>query len=89
MRIDELLARDDPMFSFEFFPPKTPEGVSQLFETIEALKPLRPDYVSVTYGAGGATRDGTVEIATRIRRDHGIEAMAHVSCVGETREGLA
>jgi len=89
MRIDELLDRDEPVFSFEFYPPKTPEGEAQLFETIEALKPLRPDYVSVTYGAGGATRDGTVEIATRIRRDHGIEAMAHVSCVGETREGLA
>ena len=89
MRIDELLNRDEPVFSFEFFPPKTPEGVTALFETIEALKPLKPDYVSVTYGAGGATRDGTVEIATRIKRDHGIEVMAHLSCVGETRDGLA
>jgi len=89
MRIDELLSGDRPVFSFEFFPPKTPEGVSALFETVEALKPLGPDYVSVTYGAGGATRDGTVEIATRIRKEHGIEVMAHLSCVGETQEGLA
>ena len=88
MRIDELLAERRPVFSFEFYPPKTPEGVEALFEAIAALKPLRPDYVSVTYGAGGATRDGTVEIATRIKREHGIETMAHLSCVGETREGL-
>jgi len=88
MRIDDLLAANRPIFSFEFFPPKTPEGVAALFETVEALRPLEPDYVSVTYGAGGATRDGTVEIATRIRKEHGIEVMAHLSCVGETREGL-
>jgi methylenetetrahydrofolate reductase (NADPH) len=89
MRINELLAQKRPVFSIEFFPPKTPEGVTQLFETVEALKPLEPDYVSVTYGAGGATRDGTVEISTQIKRKHGLEVMAHLSCVGETREGLA
>jgi methylenetetrahydrofolate reductase (NADPH) len=89
MRIDQLLGTDEPVFSFEFFPPKTPEGMTELFETVQALKPLEPDYVSVTYGAGGATRDGTVEIATRIHEEHGIEVMAHLSCVGETREGLA
>ena len=88
MRIDQILNGDGPVFSIEFFPPKTPEGVDALFETVEALKPLGPDFVSVTYGAGGGTRDGTVEIATRIKRDHGLEAMAHLSCVGETREGL-
>ena len=63
MRIDQLLQNSVPVFSIEFFPPKTPEGVEQLFATVEALKPLEPDFVSVTYGAGGATRDGTVEIA--------------------------
>lgn len=89
MRITEALATGEPVFSFEFFPPKTPEGVAQLFETVEALRALGPDYVSVTYGAGGATRDGTVEIATRIKHEYGIETMAHLSCVGETREGLA
>ena len=88
MRIDQLLTRQRPVFSVEFFPPKTPEGVAQLFETVEALKPLEPDYVSVTYGAGGSTRDGTVEIATRIKQDHGLETMAHLSCVGETQGGL-
>ena len=88
MRIDELLATQRPVFSVEFFPPKTETGLELLFETVEALKPLEPDYVSVTYGAGGATRDGTVEIAERIKRDHGLEVMAHLSCVGETRDGL-
>ena len=87
MRIDELLATQRPVFSVEFFPPKTPTGYELLFETIAALKPLEPDYVSVTYGAGGATRDGTVEIAERIKAD-GIEVMAHLSCVGEIRDGL-
>ena len=89
MRVDELLATQRPVFSVEFFPPKTPTGFELLFETVEALKPLEPDYVSVTYGAGGATRDGTVEMVERIKREHGIEAMAHLSCVGETRDGLA
>lgn len=89
MRVDELLANKRPVFSVELFPPKTETGLKLLFETVEALKPLEPDYVSVTYGAGGATRDGTVEIAQRIRAEHGIEVMAHLSCVGETRAGLA
>jgi len=88
MRIDEILGGPEPVFSIEFFPPKTLEKVDELFETVEALKPLDPTFVSVTYGAGGATRDGTVEIATRIKQEHGLEAMAHLSCVGETREGL-
>jgi methylenetetrahydrofolate reductase (NADPH) len=88
MRIDEILATNRPVFSFEFFPPRTPDGVEALFDTIATLKPLAPSFVSVTYGAGGATRDGTVELATTIKREHGLEAMAHLSCVGETTAGL-
>ena len=88
MRIDDILATSRPVFSFEFFPPRTPEGVEALFETIATLKPLEPSFVSVTYGAGGATREGTVEVSTTIKREHGLEAMAHLSCVGETTEGL-
>jgi methylenetetrahydrofolate reductase (NADPH) len=89
MRIDEILERDGPCFSIEFFPPKTPEAVEELFDTIDALKPLEPDFVSVTYGAAGSTRDGTVAIAERIKREAGLETMAHLSCVGETTEGLS
>jgi methylenetetrahydrofolate reductase (NADPH) len=88
MRIDEILTTTRPCFSVEFFPPKTDEGRETLFETVEALKPLQPAFVSVTYGAGGATREGTVEIAGRIQNEHGLETMAHLSCVGETQEGL-
>jgi methylenetetrahydrofolate reductase (NADPH) len=88
MRIDELLAENRPLFSVEFFPPKTPEGHQMLLDTVKALKPLEPDYVSVTYGAGGSTRDGTVEMVSRMKDEFGLEAMAHLSCVGETRDGL-
>jgi methylenetetrahydrofolate reductase (NADPH) len=88
MRIDRLLAEQRPLFSYEFFPPKTSEGVENLYETIRTLAPLDPGYVSVTYGAGGATRDGTVEISTTIKAEHGIETMAHLSCVGEPVDRL-
>ena len=92
MRIDEILAKKgdqgEPVFSFEFFPPRTPEGVEGLWGALEVLGELAPDYVSVTYGAGGATRDGTVEISSRIKNELGLETMSHVSCVGETAEGL-
>jgi methylenetetrahydrofolate reductase (NADPH) len=88
MRIADLLERQRPVFSFEFFPPKTDEGQQTLRNSLEVLKDDEPDYVSVTYGAGGTTRNRTVEITKTIKRDHGIEAMAHLSCVGEPRERL-
>ncbi len=89
MRIDEILAAAaEPVFSLEFFPPKTDEGERSLRATIEALRPLEPDFVSVTYGAGGSTRDRTVELTKWIKQEVGIEAMAHLSCVGATRESL-
>ena len=88
MRIPEILERPEPCFSFEFFPPKTDEGTRALFESVADLNRLEPGFVSVTYGAAGSTREGTVEVTTRIKRDHGIETMAHLSCVGETIEGL-
>jgi methylenetetrahydrofolate reductase (NADPH) len=88
MRIDALFAGREPVFSFEFFPPKTPQGEANLFRAIEELRALDPAYVSVTYGAGGSTRDKTLEIVSRIRRDHGIEAMAHFTCVGATVDEL-
>ncbi|HEY6004250.1 MAG TPA: methylenetetrahydrofolate reductase [NAD(P)H] [Anaeromyxobacter sp.] len=93
MRISELLKfareRGEPVFSFEFFPPKTDEGVRTLFETVEALRPLGPAYVSVTYGAGGSTRTRTVDLVKRLKRDAEVEAMAHVTCVGASREEIA
>lgn len=78
-----------PVISFEFFPPKTEEGDRSLFEkTIPALKQLRPDFCSVTYGAGGSTRDKTLTIAERIQREHGLTAMAHLTCVNATKEQI-
>jgi methylenetetrahydrofolate reductase (NADPH) len=88
MRIAELLAQPRPVFSFEFFPPKTDEGRETLERTLEVLRDDAPDYVSMTYGAGGTTRSSTVELTRWIKQDLGIEAMAHLSCVGEPRERL-
>lgn len=88
MKIRRHLDPSNPCFSFEFFPPKTEEGTANLLKTLEELAPLEPGFVSVTYGAGGSTRDRTVELVTRIRATTGIEAMAHLTCVGHTREEL-
>jgi methylenetetrahydrofolate reductase (NADPH) len=89
MRIDEIIAANQPTFSVEFFPPKTAEGTEELYATAHELKKLQLDFVSVTYGAGGSTRDGTVEITTALKDEVGLETMAHLSCVGETTEGLS
>src|SRR4051812_5497286 len=78
-----------PTISFEFFPPKTAEGEETLFaQVLPALRALAPDFISVTYGAGGSTRDGTLRIVARARRDLGLEAMAHLTCVGASRAEL-
>jgi methylenetetrahydrofolate reductase (NADPH) len=89
VRIDEIIAAEAPTFSVEFFPPKTDEGREGLLTTARSLRELEPDFVSVTYGAGGSTRDGTVEITRELKDELGYETMAHLSCVGETSEGLA
>src|SRR5271155_1638096 len=80
MKIRNRLNPSDPCFSFEFFPPKTEEGLKNLLGTLEELAPLSPGFVSVTYGAGGSTRTQTVDLVKAIRA-RGIEAMAHVTCV--------
>src|SRR3984885_5626708 len=88
MRIDQILAGESPAFSFEFFPPKTAEGERNLFAALAELKTLEPSFVSVTYGAGGSTREKTIEIVKRIRGGDDREAMAHFTCVGATVEQL-
>ena len=89
MKIRDMLAADSPTVSFEFFPPKDEEGFKDLYSTIEALRPLEPDYVSVTYGAGGSTRRRTVELVQQIKNRIGIEAMAHLTCVAATRQEIS
>src|SRR5450432_2109199 len=89
MKIIDKISRKSPAFSFEFFPPKDQAGVDRLFETVARLQAYDPAYVSVTYGAGGSTRRLTVELVTRIKRDVGLEAMAHLTCAGASRTEIA
>ncbi len=84
----EILERGDRSFSFEFFPPHDEAGEQQLWNAINALEPYRPNFVSVTYGAGGSTRDKTVSITSRIARETSLTPVAHLTCVGHTREEL-
>jgi methylenetetrahydrofolate reductase (NADPH) len=90
LRIRDFYQRQKLTISFEFFPPKSAEAEEDLFrETVPGLKPLGTSFISVTYGAGGGTRGTTLRIVDRIRREHGIEAAHHLTCVGSTREMLA
>jgi methylenetetrahydrofolate reductase (NADPH) len=89
LRIRDLYDRPTPTISFEFFPPKNNEAIDKLFaETVPGLKVLNPAYISVTYGAGGGTRDTTTGIVRRLRDECGIEAMPHLTCVGSTKDML-
>jgi len=88
MRIDEILRERRPVFSFEFFPPRTDAGEDNLRATLDALRHDHPQFVSVTYGALGSTRDRTIDIVKWIKQDLGIEAMAHFTCVGATVKEL-
>ena len=89
MHISQFFNTGRPVFSFEFFPPKTEEGLRTLFQTIEELAELKPSFVSVTYGAGGSTRDLTVGLTSRIKREIGLEPMAHLTCVGHSAAEIA
>ncbi len=84
----DLLATGARSFSFEFFPPKDEAGTAQLWRALRELEPLHPTFVSVTYGAGGTTRDRTVEITHRIVRETTMTPMAHLTCVGHSRDEL-
>jgi len=85
MLIKDILEQQKPAFSFEFFPPKTDAGWDSLFRTISDLTPLHPGSVSVTYGAGGSTRDQTHDLVTRINRETDITVVAHLTCIGSTK----
>ena len=86
--IAELIAGGERSISFEFYPPRDEAGVEQLWRAIRALEPYAPTFVSVTYGAGGSTRDTTVEIIGRIARETSLTPVAHLTCVGHTRVEL-
>jgi len=89
MHIADILARDATSLSFEFFPPKTEAGWESLFRSISDFAPLAPSFVSVTYGAGGSTRDNTHALVVRLRREAGLESVPHLTCFGHTREDIA
>ena len=85
MKISEIL-KNDFTISFEFFPPKTPNGELELFSTLRALEKLNPSFISVTYGAGGSSRDSTRRVVTRIAREEKLNVMAHLTSVAHTRK---
>lgn len=84
MRIIDLFKNKKPVISFEIFPPKLDTPLETIFDTLKQFKDLNPDFISVTYGAGGSQKDRTVEIASKIKNGYGIETMAHFTCVGHS-----
>ncbi|NCB65482.1 MAG: methylenetetrahydrofolate reductase [NAD(P)H], partial [Bacilli bacterium] len=88
MKIREMISKGEPTVSFEIFPPKSSYALETVFETLTELKDLHPDFISVTYGAGGTAQSNTVEIASRIKKDFGIESIAHLTGCTSTKEGM-
>ena len=88
MRIKDLFNRRKPVLSVEVFPPKPESPLDGVISTIEAVQDLNPDFISVTYGAGGSSRDYTVEIADRVKNKYGIETLAHLTCVGTGKDEI-
>jgi len=86
MHISEILRDHQPAISFEFFPPKTETASQELFETIQALVPLKPAYVSVTYGAGGSTRELTHDLVVKLQQETTLTIVSHLTCVGSSQE---
>lgn len=88
MQIKNLFDTDKTLLSFEIFPPKKSYSIETVFNTIDELKDLEPDFISVTYGAGGTSKDRTVEIASKIKNEYGIETLAHLTCISSTKEEI-
>ena len=88
MKISELFSQEKPVVSFEVFPPKPDSPFETVLEAVEALHVLRPDFISVTYGAGGSTHSKTLELAQHIKNELGIEALAHLTCISSSDEEI-
>lgn len=86
MKIKELFAQKRTVLSLEVFPPKLTSPVEVIYQTLEELKDVHPDFISVTYGAGGQAKDRTLEIAAKIKREYGIESLAHLTCISSTQK---
>ncbi|HQC43319.1 MAG TPA: methylenetetrahydrofolate reductase, partial [Verrucomicrobiota bacterium] len=88
MKLSEIYKSTVPVLSFEVFPPKPEVPLENVMGLIGTLKEYSPSFISVTYGAGGSSRDRTIEIASRIKKEHGVESVAHLTCVGQTRNEM-
>lgn len=88
MKIKEMFDEKNTVMSLEIFPPKLTSPVEIIFDTLDALSDIKPDFISVTYGAGGKAKDRTVEIASKIKNDYGIESLAHLTCISSTKEDI-
>lgn len=88
MKIGDLFAEKSPLLSFEFFPPKNSESENVLHETVDILRRFHPDFVSITYGAGGSTRDKTLQWTLDIRNNYGLEVMMHLTCIASSRKEI-
>lgn len=89
MRIKEMFDQKKTVISLEIFPPKVDAPIETVFQTLSELSDLKPDFISVTYGAGGKAKDRTVEIASKIKNEYGIESLAHLTCISSTKEEIA
>ncbi|MGI6733564.1 MAG: methylenetetrahydrofolate reductase [NAD(P)H] [Anaerovoracaceae bacterium] len=88
MKIKEMFEKKRTVMSLEIFPPKLTSPVETIYSTLDALSDINPDFISVTYGAGGKAKDRTVEIASKIKNDYGIESLAHLTCISSTKEDI-
>src|SRR5947208_7518576 len=88
MHITDIMRENSPTFSFEFFPPKTPEAAERFYQTIRDLESYMPHFVSVTYGAGGSTRDLTHDLVERIQRTTKLDPIPHLTCVRHNEEEI-
>lgn len=89
MHIHDILAGEEPKFSFEFFPPKTEASTQDLFASISELQPCAPSFVSVTYGAGGSTRNLTHDLVMRLKQETALDPIPHLTCVGHSQKEIA
>ena len=89
MRINELFNNKELVFSFEIFPPKSTSSVNTIYKTLEELKDLTPDFISVTYGAGGSLKNNrTIELSSLVKEKYGVEAVAHLTCINSTKSEI-
>ena len=88
MKIIDMFKRKKPVISFEIFPPKADVPLETIYDSLNLFAELKPDYISVTYGAGGSTKDRTIEIASKIKHEYCVEGMAHFTCVGHSKEEI-